>query len=99
MPRRIYCVIDFDERIGGGAQRFENRLGVYAEDYKIAELQERVSVTNGCPEILVYINYSPCGRCSFKLKQFTDSNKLIFFLVVAAFLNNISRLSSIKHWA
>ena len=82
-PNATYCVVEFDERIGGDVQLFiKTSPKIHAEDNMITELEERISrydLTYSCIEILVYINYSPCGRCSERLEQFIRLNNTIFF--------------------
>ena len=101
-PKATYCVVKFDGRIGGDVQLFRNTsTTVHAEDNMITELKERISrykVINGCIEILVYINYSPCGRCPERLEQFIRLNNTIsfFFFIVAAFPYKVSRPSCMQ---
>ena len=83
LPKATYCVVEFDGRIGGDVQLFiKTSSKIHAEDNMITELKERISrygVINGCIEILVYINYSPCYRCSERLEQFIRLNNTISF--------------------
>ena len=102
-PKATYCVVEFDGRIVGDVQLFiKTSPTVHAEDNMIAELERRISgydLIYGCIEILVYINYSPCGRCSEKLEQFIRLNNTISFFIVAVFPYKVSRPSCEEPWA